>query len=162
MQDMKSGGDVAFIPPMDSGQEFRVQSNAYDACIGRQAGAAINMQTKSGTKGYHGTLYEFNQNSFLNANLLQSNLIGGAVAPVHFNNFGGTVGGPVWIPKVYKGTAKTFFFVSFDDTATTISWATAPVPCPMRRSAPAISASPSPRRISVACCSAFRSRYMIR
>jgi len=116
MQDMKSGGDVAFIPPMDSVQEFRVQTNAYDASIGRQAGATINMQTKSGKKDYHGTLYEFNQNSFLNANLLQSNLIGGAVAPVHFNNFGGTFGGPVWIPKVYKGTAKTFFFVSFDDT----------------------------------------------
>ena len=116
MQDMKSGGDVAFIPPMDSVQEFRVLTNAYDASIGRQAGATINMQTKSGTKDYHGTLYEFNQNSVLNANLLQSNLIGGAVAPVHFNNWGGTFGGPVWIPKLYKGTAKTFFFVSFDDT----------------------------------------------
>ncbi len=116
MQDMKSGGDIAFIPPMDSVQEFRVQTNAYDASIGRQAGATINMQTKSGGKDYHGTLYEFNQNSALNANLLQTNLIGGAVAPVHFNNFGGTFGGPVWIPKVYKGTAKTFFFVSFDDT----------------------------------------------
>jgi hypothetical protein len=116
MQDMKSGGDVAFIPPEDSVQEFRVQTNAYDAAIGRQAGATINMQTKSGTKAYHGTLYEFNQNSILNANLLQTNLIGGAVAPVHFNNWGGTFGGPVWIPKVYKGTAKTFFFVSFDDT----------------------------------------------
>ncbi|HXS98465.1 MAG TPA: carboxypeptidase-like regulatory domain-containing protein [Candidatus Limnocylindrales bacterium] len=116
MPDVKSGGNVAFIPPMDSVQEFRVQTNAYDASIGRQAGATINMQTKSGTKAYHGTLYEFNQNSFLNANLLQSNLIGGKVAPVHFNNWGGTFGGPVWIPKVYKGTAKTFFFVSFDDS----------------------------------------------
>ena len=116
MQDMKSGGDVAFIPPMDSVQEFRVQTNAYDASIGRQAGATINMETKSGTKDYHGTLYEFNQNSILNANLLQSNLIGGTVAPVHFNNFGGSFGGPVWIPKLYKGTARTFFFVSFDDT----------------------------------------------
>ncbi len=116
MQDMKSGGDVAFIPPMDSVQEFRVQTNAYDAAIGRQAGATINMQTRSGTNQYHGTLYEFNQNSILNANLLQTNLIGGAVAPVHFNNWGGTFGGPVWIPKVYKGQAKTFFFVSFDNT----------------------------------------------
>ncbi|HKE23235.1 MAG TPA: carboxypeptidase-like regulatory domain-containing protein [Bryobacteraceae bacterium] len=116
MQDMKSGGDVAFIPPMDSVQEFRVQTNAYDAAIGRQAGATINMQTKSGTKDYHGTAYEFNQNAILNANMLQANLIGAPVAPVHFNNFGGTFGGPVWIPKLYKGTAKTFFFVSFDDT----------------------------------------------
>ena len=119
MPDVKSGGNVAFIPPMDAVQEFRVQTNAYDASIGRQAGATINMQTKSGTKDYHGTVYWFNQNSILNANLFQTNLIGGAVAPVHFNNFGGTFGGPVWIPKVYKGTAKTFFFVSFDDTRNT-------------------------------------------
>jgi hypothetical protein len=116
MQDMKSGGDVAFIPPMDSVQEFRVQTNAYDASIGRQAGSTINMQTKSGTNQYHGTLYEFNQNSMLNANLFQTNLIGGAVAPVHFNNWGGTFGGPVWIPKLFSGKSKSFFFVSFDDT----------------------------------------------
>lgn len=116
MPDMKSGGDIAFIPPMDAVQEFRVQTNAYDASIGRQAGATINMQTRSGAKSYHGTLYEFNQNSAMNANLFQTNLIGGAVAPVHFNEYGGTFGGPVWIPKLYKGTEKTFFFVSFDDT----------------------------------------------
>ena len=61
-------------------------------------------------------LYEFNQNSAMNANLLQTNLIGGAVAPVHFNKWGGTFGGPVCIPKVYNGKDKTFFFVSFDDT----------------------------------------------
>ncbi len=130
MQDMKSGGDIAFIPPMDSVQEFRVQTNAYDASIGRQAGATINMQTKSGGKDYHGTLYEFNQNSFLNANLFQSNLTGAAIAPVHFNNWGGTFGGPVWIPKVYKGTAKTFFFVSFDDTRNTNPLGTSPFAVP--------------------------------
>lgn len=130
MQDMKSGGDIAFIPPMDSVQEFRVQTNAYDASIGRQAGSTINMQTRSGGKDYHGTLYEFNQNSFLNANLFQSNLTGSAIAPVHFNNWGGTFGGPVWIPKVYKGTAKSFFFVSFDDTRNTNPLGTSPFGVP--------------------------------
>jgi hypothetical protein len=114
--DVKSGGDIAFVPAMDSVEEFRVSTNAYDAAIGRQAGATVNLQTRAGGKDYHGTLYEFNQNSILNANLFQTNLIGGAVAPVHFNEFGGTFGGPVWIPKVYKGTAKTFFFVSYDKT----------------------------------------------
>ncbi len=114
--DTKAGGDIGFIPPMDSVQEFRVQTNAYDASIGRQAGATINMQTKSGGKDYHGLLYEFNQNSALNANLFQTNLIGGAVPPVHFNEFGGNFGGPVWIPKLYNGKEKTFFFFSYDDT----------------------------------------------
>ena len=116
MPNTKAGGYVSFIPPMDSVEEFRVQTNAYDASIGRQAGSTVNMETKSGTKDYHGSLYEFNQNNFLNAHLFQNNLVGGAKPPVHFNEFGGTFGGPVWIPKVYHGKQKTFFFVSFDDT----------------------------------------------
>jgi len=67
---------------VDSLQEFRVQTNAYDASIGRQAGSTVNMQTRSGAKDYHGSLYEFNQNNALNANLFQTNLVGGAVPPV--------------------------------------------------------------------------------
>ena len=116
MPNTKSGGNVSFIPPMDSVQEFRVVTNAYDASIGRQAGSTVNMQTRSGTKDYHGSLYEFNQSNFMNANLFQTNLVGGAVPPVHFNEFGGTFGGPVWIPKLYSGRQKTFFFFSYDYT----------------------------------------------
>ena len=116
MPNTKTGGFVSFIPPMDSVEEFRVQTNAYDASIGRQAGSTVNMETKSGGGNYHGSLYEFNQNNFLNANLFQNNLVGGPKPPVHFNEFGGTIGGPVWIPKLYHGKQKTFFFVSFDDT----------------------------------------------
>lgn len=114
MPNSKTGGDVSFIPPMDSVQEFRVQTNAYDASIGRQAGATINMQTRSGGKQYHGVLYEYNQNNFLNARLY------GSTNPVvHFNQFGGTIGGPVWIPRVYNGRGKTFFFFAFDKTINT-------------------------------------------
>lgn len=116
MANTKSGGNISFLPPMDSVQEFRVQTNAYDAAIGRQAGSTINMQTRSGGKDYHGTLYEFNQNNLLNANLFQTNRVGGAVPMVHFNEFGGTFGGPVWVPKVYDGKEKTFFFFSYEDT----------------------------------------------
>ena len=75
MPNAKTGGDISFIPPMDSVQEFRVQTNAYDASIGRQAGATINMETKSGGKQYHGVLYEYNQNNFLNANTYENNLM---------------------------------------------------------------------------------------
>lgn len=116
MPDVKQGGQVSFIPPTDAVEEFRVQTNAYDASIGRQAGATINLQTKSGGKNYHGSLYEYNQNDFLNAYLMQTKIVPGAKNPVHFNEYGGTFGGPVWIPKVYNGSKKTFFFVSFDDT----------------------------------------------
>jgi Carboxypeptidase regulatory-like domain len=127
---VKAGGDVAFIPPTDTLSEFRVQVNAYDASIGRQAGSTINMQTKSGKKNFSGMLYEYNQNSMMNANLFQTNLIGGAVTPVHFNNFGGMFGAPVWIPKVYDGRKRTFFFVSFDDTRNSNPLGTAPLSVP--------------------------------
>jgi hypothetical protein len=90
--------------------------NAYDASLGRQAGATVQMAIKNGTARYHGSLYEFNQNNILNANLFQTNLTGAEKPPVHFNQYGGTFGGPVRIPKVYNGKEKTFFFVSFDGT----------------------------------------------
>ncbi|SPE33291.1 TonB-dependent receptor [Candidatus Sulfopaludibacter sp. SbA3] len=112
----KSGGYISFIPSQDSVQEFRVQTNAYDAAISRQAGATINMQTRSGSKAYHGTLYEFTQPDQLGANSFQSNLAGSSVAPENIYIFGGTIGGPVRIPKVYDGRQKTFFFTSFEET----------------------------------------------
>ncbi|HVJ09353.1 MAG TPA: carboxypeptidase regulatory-like domain-containing protein [Acidisarcina sp.] len=119
MPNTKTGGDINFIPPMDSVQEFRVQTNAYDASIGRQAGATINMQTRSGGKQYHGVLYEYNQNNILNANSYQNNLIGLPRSSVHFNQFGGTIGGPVRLPKIYNGEGRTFFFVAYDKTINT-------------------------------------------
>ena len=119
MPNTRDGGNVAFIPPPDSLQEFRVQMNAYDASIGRQTGSTIQMAMKSGTAAYHGSLYWFNQNNILNANLFHTNLAGGAKPPVHFNEYGGTFGGPVRIPKLYGGKDKTFFFINFDGTRNT-------------------------------------------
>ena len=114
MPNMMYGGKVAFIAPPDSLQEFRVLMNAYDASIGRQAGGTIQMSFRSGTAHYHGNLFEINQNRVLNANYFQANLSGSPVPAVHYNEFGGTFGGPVWIPKLYNGKQKTFFFVSND------------------------------------------------
>ena len=116
MPNVRTDGKVGFMPPPDAVQEFRVQMNAYDASLGRQAGATVQMAIKNGTARYHGSLYEFNQNNILNANLFQTNLTGAEKPPVHFNEYGGTFGGPVRIPKVYNGKEKTFFFVSFDGT----------------------------------------------
>jgi hypothetical protein len=81
MPNTKSGGNIGYIPSMDSVAEFRILSNAYDASIGRQAGGTISMSTKSGTKDYHGNLFEFNQNNILNANLFQTNPGGRLQAP---------------------------------------------------------------------------------
>ncbi|MBS1855981.1 MAG: carboxypeptidase regulatory-like domain-containing protein [Acidobacteria bacterium] len=116
MPNIKTGGQAAFMPAPDAVQEFRVVMNAYDSSIGRQAGGTIQMVTKSGTAKLHGSLYEFNQNNVLNANTFQSNLAGAAKAPIHYNEYGGTIGGPVWLPKVYDGRQKTFFFFAYDGT----------------------------------------------
>lgn len=114
MPNIKTGGQVAFLPAPDAVQEFRVVMNAYDAAIGRQTGGTIQMTTKSGGASFHGSLYEYNQNNLLNANLFQTNLTGGDKPAVHYNEYGGTIGGPVWIPKVYNGKEKTFFFFNFN------------------------------------------------
>ncbi|MDE1176390.1 MAG: carboxypeptidase-like regulatory domain-containing protein [Edaphobacter sp.] len=106
-----ANGMVAFVPPQDAIQEFRILSNAYDASIGRQSGATLTMVSKSGTKAFHGSVYEYNQNPTLNAKTY------GTPAPIglHYNEYGGTFGGPVWIPHLYSGpNKKTFFFYSFD------------------------------------------------
>ncbi len=116
MPNVRTDGKVGFMPPPDAIQEFRVQMNAYDASLGRQAGATVQMVIKSGKAQYHGSGYWFNQNNLLNANLFQTNLSGGEKPAIHFNEYGGTFGGPVRIPGVYNGKERTFFFVSFDGT----------------------------------------------
>jgi hypothetical protein len=113
--DNKQDGQIAFIPPMDSVEEMRVSSNAYDASIGRSSSATINIQTKAGTKDFHGTLYELNENNFLNANYSQNKSTKTRVPVIRMNEYGAAVGGPVWIPKIYDGRAKkTFFFFDYN------------------------------------------------
>jgi len=110
-----SSGDIAFIPPMDSVDEVRVTTNSYDASIGRTAAGTINLSLKSGGEKYHGVLYERNQNNFLNANYVQYNATHQPTPTIRFNEYGGTIGGPVWIPWLYNGRKKgTFFFFSYD------------------------------------------------
>lgn len=112
MPNTKSGGYISYIPSPDSLQEFKVQTNAYDAQVSRATTATINMETKSGSSAYHGGLYEFNQNNVLNA--LPYGTPADKKPVIHLNSYGGTFGGPVRIPKLYNGKEKTFFFVNFE------------------------------------------------
>jgi hypothetical protein len=102
------------FPSIDAISEFRVVRGAYDAESGRSAGAQVNVITRSGTSDLHGGAYEFFRNDILNANSFFNN----ATNPVtkrpvlRYNDFGGTIGGPVWIPKIYEQRNKTFFFFS--------------------------------------------------
>jgi hypothetical protein len=112
--DTNNTGQMAFSPPLDATGQFKVVANAYDAALGRSSGATIDLISKTGGKAFHGDAYEFNQNNFLNANSYQFDATGTPKAPIHTNNYGATLGGPVWIPKVYDGRKRgTFFFISY-------------------------------------------------
>ncbi|MBI4907714.1 MAG: TonB-dependent receptor [Acidobacteria bacterium] len=98
----------------DMVQEFKVETNSFAAEYGRASGGVFNVVTRSGSNAFHGSLYEFLRNDKLNANDFFANSKGQKPPPFKFNQFGGTLGGPVLIPKLYNGRNKTFFFVSVE------------------------------------------------
>src|SRR5258707_1114989 len=108
MPNTKSGGDIAFIPPMDSVREFRILTNAYDASIERQAGSTVNLQTKTGAKNYHGNLYEYNQNNLLNANYFQNNLAGAPNPRCISTSSEAHLAGPCGFPRCIAERRKRF------------------------------------------------------
>lgn len=102
--------DVNVNPTVDAVQEFKVQSATMSAEFGFTAGGVINLVTKSGTNDFNGTLYHFLRNDKLDAR----NTFAAVRAPFRYNQFGGALGGPVKIPKVYDGTNRTFFFYNYE------------------------------------------------
>jgi len=102
-----------YSPLQDSVQEVRVDLFESDASYGDTSGGTVNLVTKAGTNAFHGSLSEFNQFSAINAPTRWfSN--GSKQLATRQNQYGGTFGGPVWIPKVYNGRNKLFFFYSFE------------------------------------------------
>ncbi len=99
---------------MDAVQEVKAEVVDYSAEYGRDVGQ-ISLTTKSGTNDLHGTVYDFFQNSGLNANDPYSIAYAVPRNGYHQNQYGFTVGGPVYIPKVFNGRNKMFFFASFED-----------------------------------------------
>ncbi|MBV9032958.1 MAG: carboxypeptidase regulatory-like domain-containing protein [Acidobacteriaceae bacterium] len=105
---------TALIPTQDSLQEFKVATNSLPPEYGRFGGGVVNFTTKSGSNDLHGTAYEFLRNRELNANTFFNNLAGVQRGPFTQNQFGVNLGGPVYIPKLYDGRNKTFFFVNYE------------------------------------------------
>jgi len=105
---------IAVFPPVDAVQEFKVQTSMYSAEFGRSGSGIINLIYKSGTNQFHGSAYEFLRNSDLDSNSFYSNKNGTPLPSFKRSQFGGTLGGPVEIPKVYQGKDKTFFFVDYE------------------------------------------------
>jgi outer membrane receptor protein involved in Fe transport len=107
------------MPNPDALQEFSVQTNSFNAEFGRQSGGIVNAVTKSGTNEIHGSAFSFVRNHALNATPFF-----GAVRPdgrraddgLKRNQFGATLGGPVFLPKLYDGRNRSFFFASYQGT----------------------------------------------
>jgi hypothetical protein len=99
-------------PSIDAIAEFKTQRGTFSAEYGRSASGQINVVTKSGTNSFHGSAYEFFRNDVFNANTYFNKLNNIKRPVLRYNDFGYTIGGPVWIPKVYDGRNKTFFFFS--------------------------------------------------
>ena len=107
---------IGYIPIEDSVAEFSVVTNSLAAEYGRTGGGTINIATRGGTNSLHFTLFEFNRNNIFNANSWSNIRAGAPRNVVRFNQFGGSMGGPIVIPHIYNGRSKTFFFVSEQST----------------------------------------------
>src|SRR5262245_26640726 len=105
---------VGFSPPADAVQEFKVQTNVFDAQQGYSAGGTVNVAVKSGTNDPHGSIYYFNRDRSRTANNFFSNRSGQGRPIRTYLRFGGVINGPVAIPKVYNGRDKTFFLFSYE------------------------------------------------
>ncbi|MBL8223427.1 MAG: hypothetical protein JNL62_29615, partial [Bryobacterales bacterium] len=110
--------EIAVVPMSDAVEEFRVETSALKAEFGQTSGGVINVVTKMGGNQFSGSLYEFLRNDALdarNAFATQPDPRTGRIKQVlRYNQFGGTVGGPVLIPKLYNGRNRTFFFVGYE------------------------------------------------
>ena len=109
-------GRVAFSPPSGAVSEFKMQSNPYDATVGHSYGPVVNISTRGGSNEYHGNLYYFAKNSAFDAMNFFDNKAGLSKVVYQDHRYGVTVGGPVFIPKVYNGRNKTFFFYSWEES----------------------------------------------
>lgn len=139
MDTLPTLNEPSVIPMVDSVAEFRVMTNTLPAEYGQTSGGVVNLVTKSGTNTLHGTAYEFVRNDALNAInrfATEPNPVTHRIKPIlRYNQFGGTVGGPVWIPKIYNGRDRTFFFFGYEqwhERASTLGYAS--VPTPLQRS----------------------------
>ncbi len=111
------GASSAYIPILDTIQEFTIQSHSDKAEFGGFLGATVSAVTRSGGNRVTGSLWEFVRNNMFTARnpITQSQIT--STPPYKQNQFGGTFGGPVYIPKLYNGRNRTFFFFAYEHFA---------------------------------------------
>jgi len=110
---------IAYTPSVDAVQEFKVQQTNFSAEYGQSGSTIVNLITRSGTNQLHGSAFDFLRNNKLDS---QDYFVNQYPAPYNTlphlerNVFGGTVGGPVYIPHLYNGKNRTFFFFDYEGT----------------------------------------------
>jgi len=114
ISNVRGNRTVIHVPTMESVQEFKVNTNTYDAAYGRTGGGVVSIVTKSGGNQFHGTLFEYFQAEELNANQTELNRAGVRKPPNNINTFGAQASGPIWIPKVVDLRNKLFWLVSYE------------------------------------------------
>ena len=104
---------VVYNPNPDTVAEFKILTSNYSAEYGRNGGGIVSVVTKSGTNTLHGSAYDYLRNDALNANSFFNNAYGLPKEVLKRNQFGGTIGGPIEIPKVIHGKDRFFFFFGY-------------------------------------------------
>jgi hypothetical protein len=105
---------MAYSPPQDAVTEVRVSLFDMDASFGHTMGGTVNLVTKGGTNSVHGSAYIYNQTSAVDANGFFNNARNVPRPPYHQNQYGANAGGPVYIPKIFNGKNRLFWFFGFE------------------------------------------------
>ena len=115
--DLSGGNNNEFSPSAEAIGEFKLQTGAMSAQYNGGQTAVANFDIKSGTNSLHGSAFYYVQNEALNARDLYTATTGGKKSKHRENNYGYSLGGPVYIPKLYDGRNKTFFFTNLEKTS---------------------------------------------
>ncbi len=108
------GNNIAYVPPVDSVQDFKIMTNTYDAQYGKTSGGIINVNLRSGTNAFHGTAYEFLRREPLDATDFRLNARNQPKALHYLDQYGFQLEGPIYVPKVYNGKDKSFFMFNYE------------------------------------------------
>ncbi len=127
--------DNAYTPPQETIQEIRFITNSFSAEYGRSAGGVIAAAGRTGANQLHGSVYDYLKNDQLNANSWQNNRNNVARGRQRHNEYGFTVSGPVYVPRIYNGRNQTFFFFNWEQVNDHgVSTPTANIPTALQKS----------------------------
>jgi hypothetical protein len=107
-------GTTQSLVSIDALQEFTIQTSGYTAEFGRSPGGQVQLTTRSGSNDLHGSLFDYFRNTVMDANSYSNDFNSKPKTAEHQNDFGGTIGGPLRVPRLYNGKDKTFYFFSYE------------------------------------------------